>query len=82
MIFLKDNLLLTFALQKSMERLSELLMDLRTARILGRSDSGNNLTWDLLFQSVHRLILKVTDFYHHDLLSNTFMAVIFVILRS
>ncbi|KDR18215.1 Serine-protein kinase ATM [Zootermopsis nevadensis] len=47
--------------KKSMERLSELLMDSQTAKILGRSDSGNNLTWDSLFHSVHKLILKEAD---------------------
>jgi hypothetical protein len=43
-----------------MERLSELLMDSQTAKLLDRSHNENNLTWNSLFLAVHGLILKVT----------------------
>jgi len=60
-----------------MERLSELLMDSRTANLLDRNNSTDNLTWDLLFQSAHRLILKV-KIHYHTILSNKFTPIIYV----
>ena len=42
-----------------MERLLQLLEDKRTIKLLDGTSDRSSLTWDSVFTSVHRLILKV-----------------------
>jgi hypothetical protein len=42
-----------------MERLLELLEDQRMIRLLDATNDRNSLTWDSVFLTAHRLILKV-----------------------